>query len=103
MTITGNENHSISLAEASAWTKNYRDANPGQIKGHALGKNAISDILFQDNCVGLRVYYALDDSGAKQIIFVGIDADGNDLYEGKLAERTYVCPPDCGAANSLNS
>ncbi len=103
MTITGNEDHSITLAEASAWTEHYRDDNPGEVKGHAIGKQAIEDILAQDDCVGLRVYYALDDAGKKQIIFVGIKANGDDLYNGRLAERTYVCPPDCGSANSLNS
>jgi len=102
-TITGNEDHSITLAEASAWTENYRNANPDEVLGHAIGKKAINDILTQDNCVGLRAYYALDGNGNKQIIFVGIKANGDDLYQGRLAERTYVCPPDCASSNSLNS
>ena len=103
MTNTGNEDHSITLAEATALTKKYRDENADQTLGHAIGKQAISDILAQAGCVGLRIYYALKTSGEKQLVFVGIDSNGDDLYNGLLADRTFNCPPDCGAANVLNS
>lgn len=104
MTFTGNENHDIPLSEASAWTKNYRDVNPPDVViGHYFGKAAIISILSQTNCVGMRIYYALDDNGVKQLILVGVDASGNDLYNGLLAERSYNCPPQCSTANPLNS
>lgn len=103
MTFTGNENHDIPLNTASAWTANYRNANPNQIKGHYFGKTAILAILEQSGCVGIRVYYAINSDGVKQLIVVGVDANGNDLYNGLLADRSFNCPPDCGAANPLNS
>lgn len=103
MTFTGNEDHDIPLSTASEWTANYRSANPGQTLAHYFGKSAINAILNQDTCVGIRIYYALDDNGAKQLVLVGVDASGNDLYNGLLAERSFKCPPDCGAINPLNS
>lgn len=104
MTFTGNEPHDISLSQASAWTKNYRDTiTTGQTIGHYFGKAAIQAILAQPDCVGIRIYYGLDEAGAKQIITTGVDQAGNDLYNGLLAERTIKCPPDCGLANPLNS
>lgn len=104
MAFTGNENHDISLSEAAAWTKNYRDTiTSGQTIAHLFGKQAIQSILNQSGCVGIRIYYALDDAAAKQIIAVGVNADGNDLYNGLLAERTIRCPQDCSTANPLNS
>lgn len=103
MAFTGNENHDIPLSTASQWTANYRNANPNQTKGHFFGKNAIDAILAQQGCVGIRIYYALDDSGSKQLILVGVTSDGNDLYNGLLAERSFKCPPDCGNANPLNA
>ncbi len=102
MSFTGHEDHSISLATAAAWTKNYRDKNSGATKGHFFGKDAINSILAQSGCVGIRLYYALDDAGAKQIILVGADANENDLYNGVLAERSIICPPMCGGGNPLN-
>lgn len=105
MTFTGHENHDISLSSASAWTANFRnsDPNPAKTIAHSFGKDAVFAILNQSGCVGIRMYYALDDNGAKQLILTGIDASGNDLYNGLLAERSFKCPPDCAAANPLNS
>ena len=104
MTHTGNEPHDITLSQAAAWTKNYRNTiTTGQTIAHYFGKTAILAILNQTNCVGIRHYYALDDSGNKQIIATGVDANGNDLYNGLLAERSLTCPLDCSSNNPLNS
>lgn len=104
MTLTGKEDHSISLSTASLWTKNYRAANPsGTVIAHCFGKDAIQAILNQTNCLGIRIYYALDTNGAKQLVIVGVDASANDLDKGLLAERSFPCPDMCGSSNSLNS
>jgi hypothetical protein len=103
MTFTGHENHDIPLSEASQWTANYRNANPNEVKAHYFGGDAIQSVLAQTNCVGLRIYYALTDTGAKQLVIVGVDANQNDLVNGIILDRSILCPPDCGAANSLNS
>lgn len=104
MNLTGNEPHSISLSEAAQMTKRYRDSvSTGTTIAHCFGKDAIQAILDQTACVGLRLYYGLDSNGAKQIIAVGVDSNGNDLYEGLLAERTIPCPQSCSSANPLNS
>lgn len=102
MSFTGNEDHSISLATAAAWTKNYRDRNAGAIKGHFYGKQAIKDILDQSTCVGIRIYYAIDEAGARQLVIVGVKANEDDLFNGLLAERGVPCPPFCGSGNPLN-
>jgi hypothetical protein len=101
MSFTGNEDHRITLQEASDWTSNYRAEFPNDIKAHFFGKSTIKSILDQTNCVGIRIYYALDDSGAKHLVIVGADADQNDLYNGVLAERALPCPPFCGSGSPL--
>jgi hypothetical protein len=104
MSFTGNEDHSISLATASAWTKKFRNSsNEGDTIAHFYGKEAIQAILDQANCVGIRIYYAIDDNGNKQLVLVGANAAENDLYEGLLAERGTPCPTKCSATNPLNS
>ncbi len=102
MSFTGNEDHGITLTQASQWTKNYRTANPGAIRGHFFGKTAIQNILNQEGCVGIRIYYALDDSGVKQLIICGATSDEADIVNGLLAERSKPCPPYCGTKNPLN-
>lgn len=104
MSFTGNENHDFPLDQASQWTANYRASiSPGDTIAHYFGKQAIQSIFNQEGCVGMRIYYALDNLGAKQLIIVGVNEAGNDLYNGLLAERSIKCPQDCPAANPLNS
>lgn len=104
MAFTGNEDHSFPLETAAEWTKNYRDsAGTNAVKGHYFGGTFISEILAQQNCVGIRIYYALDENGAKQLIIVGVDSNENDLEDGLIAERSVACPPTCGNNNALNS
>jgi hypothetical protein len=104
MAYTADQNHDIPLATAAEWTKNYRTSCPaGSTIAHYFGKDAIQAIMNQTNCVGIRIYYALDDNGAQQLIIVGVDSSGNDLYNGLLAERSTTCPTMCSAANPLNS
>lgn len=103
MSFTGREDHAISLSEASAWTREYRTQNPSATKGHFYGKDAIQAILNQTGCVGIRIYYAIDTAGAKQLIITGVTSNENDLYNGILAERSLPCPTKCGVNNPLNS
>jgi hypothetical protein len=104
MEFTGNESEQITLATAAEWTKNYRSTIPsGETLGHFFGMNMINSILAQTGVVGIRMYYALDNNGAKQLIMVGTDANQNDLYEGIIADKSTSCPPFCGGGNPLNS
>jgi hypothetical protein len=104
MSFTGNEDHSISLTAAAHLTANYRaSVATGSTIGHFFGKDAISDILAQTDCVGIRIYYGLKDDGEKQLVICGVTANGDDLYNGELAERSFICPTDCATNNPLNS
>lgn len=104
MTYTGNENHDISLDAAAQMTKNFRDTvSTTATIALYFGKKAIQDILNQENCVGLRLYYAINENSQNQLVAVGVDSSGNDLYQGKLADRALCCPNYCSSANPLNS
>ena len=101
--FTGNEDQTITLAAGSSMTANYRAANPDQILGHFFGRKILTDILAQANCVGIRAYYGNDGDGTKQLVLVGVDAAGNDLYTGLIGDKSYKSPPHTGATNPLNS
>lgn len=102
--ITGNENHSISLSDASEMTKRYRDSvTSGTIIAHLFNKASVIQLLQQADVVGVRVYYGINESGLKELILTGVNSSGNDVYEGILLDRSIKCPQDCAAANPLNS
>lgn len=102
MAFDGSEAENFPLETAAKWTKNYREANPAGLKAHFFGKIILKDILNQEGCVGIRVYYAIDDNGVQQMIMVGADAHENDLFEGIVAEVSKPCPPYCPNGSPLN-
>ena len=104
MAFDGNEASPIDLKLAAEWTANYRKKSPkGVTLGHFFGKKILNDILNQPDCMGIRVYYAEDDNGQKQLIMVGAKADENDMVDGVIADLSRPCPPTCSISNALNS
>lgn len=96
MAFNGKEGEQISLAEGAAMTANYRNSDTAYgAQAHFIGKNILSTMLAQTGCMGIRVYYGIDDTGNKQLVFVGADANGNDMTTGILADRTLPCPTHC--------
>jgi hypothetical protein len=107
MNFTGQEDHDIDLETAARWTKRFRDTipplAPDQTNALFFGEEYIQSILSQPDCVGIRIYYALDDDGNREMILCGAKANKDDLYQGILAEQALKCPPNGGIANPLNS
>jgi len=101
MAFTGKEAEEFPIERAAEWTANYRNANPGKLKAHFFGKEIINRILNQENCVGIRCYYALDENGVQQMIIVGADKEENDLFNGIVAEMARPCPPFCSFVGPL--
>jgi hypothetical protein len=104
MTFTGNEGAVITLAEGAEMTANYRATiNVGDTIGHAVGKNLVNAILNQTGCMGIRLYYAINSKGEKQLVLVGVNSDGDDMSQGVIVDYLANCPPRCGKPNPLNS
>ena len=103
MSFNGNEGTYITLTQGNAWTASYRAANPNAVKAHFFGKVKLQEVINQTNCVGIRMYRAIDDTGALQLVLVGVTAAGVDLTGGLILEKSVLCPPYCDATSSLNS
>ncbi len=101
MAFTGEENHAINLGDAERLTANYR--SHAAVKGGFFGRKAIEEILAQQDCVGIRIYYGQHDDGNPAFVLVGVTADENDMETGLLAQEGRPCPPYCGIASRLNS
>jgi hypothetical protein len=104
MTFTGNEGAVITLAEGSKMTAAYRATiSTGDTIALAVGKNLVNSILGQTGCMGIRMYFALDKDGNKQLVLVGVDANGDDMTAGVIVDNMITCPNICSKKNSLNS
>ena len=104
MSFNGDEGKVVSLEEAAVWTAAYRKTIPtGSTIAHFIGENKLNLILEQKDCVGVRIYYGLDEDGNQNLVFVGADKDENDLVNGVIVEYVLSCPPFCSGLNDLNS
>ncbi len=102
MAFNGSEGEEISLNEAATMTAAYRSANPNATRGHFMGSSILNSILAQSGCKGIRTYYGIDSSGQKQLVMVGVDANGDDMTSGIIADRGVGCPNVCSCVNPLN-
>ena len=101
MAFDGKEGEQITLTEGAAMTAAYRNSDGAWgARAHYIGKNIINSILAQTGCVGIRMYYGIDTNGDKQPVFVGVNASGNDMTSGIIADRTLPCPTACDTNNS---
>ena len=106
-TFDGSEGKPIDLATAQKWMANYRATlkDPNDTLAHFFGFILIEQILAEPGCKGIRIYYALDDAGKKQLLLVGADSNGNNLWpkntgptdggENIIVDASYPCPPYC--------
>lgn len=103
MAFDGTEGGAILLSKAADYTKEHRDRNPGQLLGHFFGKDILNQILEQEGCMGIRMYYGMNpDNGNREIIIVGANAEQDDMT-GLVADFSAPCPTKCSVSNSLNS
>ncbi|MGE0588611.1 MAG: hypothetical protein AB7O48_08560 [Cyclobacteriaceae bacterium] len=96
----------ISGETAKRWIDNYKNANPEPDTKIACfyGVNRINEILAQPGCIGIRSYYAIDDSGVKQLVLVGVNPEGINIWDltatlpnegGLIMDKGGWCPPFC--------
>jgi len=88
---------------------NY-DQNPDDIIAHFMGREMIEGILAQPGVNGIRMFYAQNEVGLRQLVLVGTDANGNNVLnystvgddgeivknKGIVAGGVRSCPPYCG-------
>jgi hypothetical protein len=106
MDYNGHEDYTISFDTGADLTKRYRDQmTSGQLKGGFIGRDSMLDLLNQEGCIGFRYYYGLNSNGKQEVVFVGVDTNGNDMIgTGKICIDTALpCPTYCGNNNVLNS
>jgi hypothetical protein len=71
----------ISHEMANDMMKAYETAYPEGPRGYALGRVILEKILAQPGCTGIRFHHAVNAEGQKTVVYIGMDANGNDLLE----------------------
>lgn len=95
--------HRIPLQAAAALTRRYRQtAGPGAQLGCMFPRDVFEVLLAQEGCAGIRMYYGETEGGTREMVLVGVDADGNDMTSASLFDLSLPCPPYCGDPDGLN-
>ena len=99
------KDHRTSKQDAAKYARRHRKAakHDRPFPPVAFHRDAFDRILRQPGCMGIRSYPGLSDAGEPTLVLVGVDADGNDMIEGALAQFGGVCPPSCSEQNDLNT
>ncbi len=69
----------ISHELAAKMIKNYQDFRPNDVASYHIGRNIIEQILAQPGCVSIRFFNAIDEAGRQTLVYVGVDAKGNNI------------------------
>lgn len=70
----------IGLEQGAKMVKDYYDTF-GENSCHFVGRNIIEKILAQPDCIGIKMYKALNAKGAQTYVFVGVDNNGKAILE----------------------
>jgi hypothetical protein len=99
------QDHRIGRQDAARLTRRFRGRGRPEkpMPAIAFHRDAFDRILRQPGCVGIRAYPATTESGGDTLVLVGVDAEGNDMVAGELAEFGSTCPPTCPDDNDLNA
>jgi hypothetical protein len=65
-----------------------------------IDANAYRLLLEQPGCVGVPIYFALD-QGVLTIAVVGVDYNENDMTNGIVLDGAHLSPPKCPASSPL--
>ena len=102
--LSKNIGREIPADQGKAWIKKFQDEKRGSIKAVFYGSNILEAILAQKDCVGIRIYNAVDDNGISTFVLVGAKENGNNIWvsthpdgtpNGILGDWGSPCPPGC--------
>jgi hypothetical protein len=115
------QSHQISLDEAIEMTTRYRNNIATIINSdyadvdilpfsETFNKSAFSTFMSNEDCLGLRIYYGMDEDLKVHSIIVGVTDGNEDMLPGSsltsqeniLIEDAQRCPPACPPSSVLN-
>lgn len=122
-TLPNANDHEISLQTAIDMTSLYRTNRESILQNNYQGREilplsetfnraAIENLLANEACAALRIYYGMDENEKVHAIIVGVDENNKDILpvnplkeeDGPIIiEVGQRCPPSCPPASGLNT
>ncbi len=80
------KDHHISLEEAAELTRRYREVHGKECTSEYFPKEVILELLSQENCSGLRIYFGLSHEAGDSLCVVLVAAGERDEGDCDLLE-----------------
>ncbi|RYU82179.1 hypothetical protein [Hymenobacter persicinus] len=93
----------IDIKTASTATARYRLEQGSTFKAQFFGTTQLMKLLNEPNCVGIRIYNAIDSLGQRGFVLVGAKSDGTDMYDAELMQKIIANGPDCPSTCAMGS
>ena len=99
--FNGNEGSVITRTEAATYTGRFTTANPDPdtVRAVFFGKERLQAILDQPDCMGIRVFYALNVDESNTLVCAGALENEDTMATGVIVELGSPCPRVCGDVN----
>jgi len=102
MKLDKNSGVLIKESRAIALTHTFQSKNPKTNKAYFIGSELIKKIMEQESCIGIRIYNGFDaENEENNKVLVGVNAEGEDMVEGLIADELVPCPDNCSRKSSL--
>ena len=90
--------HSISQDKVKQLTSNYEENKKKILKdefqeetilptSETFDRAAFDQLLSQEGCVGIRIYYGMDEESNVKLVAVGVDKNGQDILTSTTASK----------------
>ena len=94
-------NYIISLNDAKTWAKSWQTNPPKPLsKAHLIPLTVLQELLEIPEVVNVRAYMGVDTTGIQRLMFVGVDANDNDMTD-TIFSGTQPCPSCCDINSPL--
>ena len=94
--------HHVELAEAKELIDRHKRQNTTGRTSVISSRVPLDQMLAQEGCVGIRMYFAMNPDGMPTLVLVGVDENFNDLDQGVIADRFLPCPTFCSMDSLLD-
>lgn len=103
MGIDRNSGSVISLQTARQYIAAFKAKCPTETKAYFVGIDKLNLILDQANCIGVRMYNGVDETGKSNLVLVGVDNNEKDMASGVILEKLVPCPSHCDSQSPLTN
>jgi hypothetical protein len=104
--LSTTQSDSVTTTIINRWRTNYTSANPNGVHAHFFGFEILKQILSANGCVGIRCYYAINDTGVQQLLLIAATKDGVNILptsltggrtadDGTIGDLSAICPWQC--------